>query len=54
MEAIDEAVVINNLRRKPFPLSVKIYNQIDNLDLNKYFAIPVKKLQYLADSLPIL
>lgn len=45
MEAIDEAAVINNLRQQNyFPLSVKIYNQIDNLDLNKYFAIPVKEI----------
>lgn len=45
MEAIDEAAVINNLRQQNyFPLSVKIYNQIDNLDLNQYFAIPVKEI----------
>ncbi|NLK24711.1 MAG: type II secretion system F family protein [Clostridiales bacterium] len=45
MEALDEAAVITNLRQQNYyPISVKIYNQIDNLDLNKYFAIPVKEI----------
>lgn len=45
MEALDEAAVMSNLRQQNYyPLSVKIYNQVDNLDLNKYFAIPVKEI----------
>jgi type IV pilus assembly protein PilC len=45
MEALDEAAVISNLRQQNYyPLSVKIYNQIDNLDINRYFAIPVKEI----------